>query len=138
MIAIEQSVLTDDIKKFTFDGFAAYAVKTIGFNGTGSDIIAFTAKEDEEVIGALSVLTFYGALWIKYLFIKEEYWGIEIGKQLIDRAIQFAKEQNLTFIFVETLSFQALGFYQKLGFELEFTRTGYQNGISFHYLRKDL
>lgn len=40
------------------------------------------------------------------------------------------------FAFVETMSFQALDFYRKMGFELEFTRSGYKHGTAFHYLRK--
>ena len=34
---------------------------------------------------------------------------------------------------------KAIEYYtQKLGFELEYTRTGYINGLAFHYLRKAL
>jgi len=36
------------------------------------------------------------------------------------------------------MSFQALEFYQKMGFELDFTRPGYAHGTSFHYLSKKL
>ena len=53
-------------------------------------------------------------------------------------ALKYGKENKCPFAFVETMSFQALDFYQKLGFQLEYTRTGYAHGTSFHYLRKDL
>jgi hypothetical protein len=54
------------------------------------------------------------------------------------KALQYGRDKDCPFAFVETMSFQALDFYQKMGFQLELTRTGYAHGTSFHYLRKDL
>jgi len=56
----------------------------------------------------------------------------------MEKALHFAKENGCHFAFVETMQFQALGFYQKLGFELEFSRSGYANDGIFHYLKKNL
>lgn len=52
------------------------------------------------------------------------------------RAKEYARDNNVAFCFVETFHFQALGFYQKIGFMLEFTREGYAQRASFHYLSK--
>ncbi|RYE05771.1 MAG: hypothetical protein EOP33_00685 [Rickettsiaceae bacterium] len=61
-----------------------------------------------------------------------------MGKQLINSMLSFGKKEGLTFAFGETLNFQALEFYKKNGFKLEFTRNGFQADVSFHYLRKYL
>jgi len=55
----------------------------------------------------------------------------------MEHAFTFGRENKCPFAFVETMSFQAVEFYQKIGFQLEFTRSGYAHGTSFHYLRKD-
>ncbi|MGI4776006.1 MAG: GNAT family N-acetyltransferase [Janthinobacterium lividum] len=138
MIKIQQIHLTDTIRNFIFQGFSEHAINSIGFDGIGREQITFTAYDEGEIVGTISVLTFFGALWIKYFFIKENYRNEGIGSQLMNSALKFGKDAGLTFAFVETLSFQALKFYEKNGFKLEFTRSGFQAGISFHYLRKYL
>lgn len=41
-------------------------------------------------------------------------------------------------LIVETMSFQAPEFYQKMGFKIEFSRPGYAKNNCFHYLKKNL
>lgn len=48
------------------------------------------------------------------------------------------KTRECHFAFVETMSFQALEFYQKMGFKQDFVRTGYAHNTSFHYLSRKL
>lgn len=59
-----------------------------------------------------------------------------MGVRLMECALKYGSDKACPFAFVETMSFQALGFYRKMGFELEFTRSGYKHGTSFHYLQK--
>lgn len=54
------------------------------------------------------------------------------------KVLQFGKDNKLPFIYVETLNFQAPEFYKKLGFEIEFSRSGFSHDVAFHYLRKYL
>ncbi len=61
-----------------------------------------------------------------------------LGTELMEVAFKFGRENKCPFAFVETMSFQALGFYQKNEFQLDFTRSGYSHGTSFHYLQKKL
>ena len=56
----------------------------------------------------------------------------------MEYALTYGRDNKCSFAFVETMSFQAIGFYQKIGFELEFTRSGYKRDTSFYYLRKSL
>ncbi len=56
----------------------------------------------------------------------------------MEYALEFGKKRGCQFAFVETMSFQALEFYQKNGFAIDFSREGYARNTSFHYLRKDL
>jgi ribosomal protein S18 acetylase RimI-like enzyme len=57
---------------------------------------------------------------------------------LIGHVEEYAKSQNCDFVFLETMSFQALDFYEKLGFKVELKRDGYAEGASIYYLKKNL
>jgi len=138
MIKVNQEILTEDIREFILNGFSEHSISKLGYNGFVKEQIAFTAKENNKLIGAIIVSPYYGALWIKLFFVDKNYRGNRIGKQLLEKALNHGKEQKLKFAFVETLSFQALEYYKNFGFVLEFTREGYQNEIAFHYLRKYL
>jgi len=63
---------------------------------------------------------------------------LRYAKKLMKRAFLYGKERGCRFAFLETLSFQAPEFYEKLGFEVELKRDGYDHNTSFYYLRKDL
>ncbi len=138
MFNIVQEPLTDQLKKQIYEGFSRYSVEQTGHDEK-FDPIAFIAKDEKgHFIGAVVVELFWGALHIKYLFIDEKHRGKRVGQGLIEKAFRYGKAQKCPFAFVETMCFQAFGFYQKMGFQLEYTRTGYSHGTSFHYLRKDL
>ena len=79
-----------------------------------------------------------GQLHIKYLFVEENYRCLGIATELMQHAINYGKSRNCTFVFVETMNFQAVGFYQKLGFNVKLSRGGYDKNSSLNYLKKDL
>ena len=117
-----------------------FGKKKTGVAGDGLDVLptSFEAWDGEIFIGAVVVKLFWGQMHVKYLYVDEAYRGKGIASRLMEGAISFAREQKCDFIFVETLSFQALDFYTKHGFDLEFTRPGYACHTSFHYLKKTL
>ncbi len=133
---IVRQKLTDELKATIDAGFSRHATVMCGADEKFETIV-FIAMEDDLFIGACAVQKFWGALHIKYLFIEDKFRGKKVGTQLMEKAFEFAKQEKCPFAFVETMSFQGIGFYQKLGFVLEFTRKGYAHGTSFHYLRKD-
>ncbi len=135
MFHYQQEAVTEALKKQIDEGFSLHSIAVTGFDERGTPV-AFTVYDGERFIGGVIVAIFWGALHIKTLFIEEAYRGQGVGRGLMEHAFQYARESKLPFVFVETMSFQALGFYQKLGFELEFTRPGYAHGTSLHYLRK--
>lgn len=137
MIQFKQEAVTEALKKQIDEGFSRHSIAVTGFDERGTPV-AFTVYDGELFIGGVIVAIFWGALHIKTLFLDEAYRGQGVGRGLMEHAFQYAKAHDLPFAFVETMSFQALEFYQKLGFELEFTRPGYAHGTSLHYLRKAL
>lgn len=135
---IRQNKLTDEIKRKIFRGFGQQAIKTTGINGLSEDPISFEIFNGAEFVGAIVVQLFWEQLHIKYLFVEESYRGQGIARQLMNHALEFGKKRRSHFAFVETMSFQAPEFYQKMGFMIEFSRSGYAKNTTFHYLKKSL
>lgn len=135
MIEVRQQCLTEDLKKLIYEGFSRHAISMIGHDEK-FDPVAFIADDQECFAGAIVVELFWGALHVKYIYVDDGYRGKRVGAQLMEYALKYGRDKECPFAFVETMSFQALDFYQKMGFELEFTRSGYKHGTSFHYLRK--
>jgi GNAT superfamily N-acetyltransferase len=137
MIEVKQQALSEDLKKQIYEGFSHHAIAMIGHDEK-FDAVAFVANEKGFFSGAIVIELFWGALHIKYVYVEDKYRGHGVATQLMENALKYGRDNKCPFAFVETMSFQALGFYKKMGFALEFTRSGYKHGTSFHYLRKDL
>ena len=82
----------------------------------------FTATLDDEIIGVVSGATFFSEVYIDELVVKDEYRGKGIGTQLIKAVEESFSGQDFDNINCCTNGFQASGFYEKCGFQLEFVR----------------
>ncbi len=135
---IQQNKLLDEVKKRIFDGFRSHAIESTGINGLREEPISFEMFDGIEFVGAIVVQPFWEQLHIKYLFVEKNYRGQGIARQLMNHALEFGIKRGYHFAFVETMSFQAPEFYQKMGFTIEFSRQGYAENTTFHYLKKSL
>lgn len=136
--SIKQSKFTPEIKKHISDGLKKHAIKTMGIDGTSLEPVAFEITHEENLAGYAVVQLFWGQLYIKYLYVEEEFRGFGLAKKLMEEIFHYGKTQGCTFAFVETMNFQAPDFYQKLGFKIEFISSGYNKDVSFYYLSKQL
>ncbi len=129
--------VSEELKKIVLEGFGRHSIEMTGHDEK-FESVAFVAYNGDNFAGIIEVVLFWGALHIKKVYINEDCRGQGLGNKLMELACGYGRENKCPFAFVETMSFQALGFYQKNGFQLEFTRPGYSHGCSFHYLKKDL
>lgn len=137
MFEIHQQSLSESLKSQINQGFGQHAIAMVGFDER-NEPVCFVAHEKDHFAGAIVVQLFWGALHIKYLFLEEAQRGKGLGTELMIHAESFAKQHKCPFIFVETMSFQAGAFYEKMGFKVDFTRSGYAHNTSLVYLKKDL
>lgn len=82
------------------------------------EVFGFYAFEDGEIIGGMVVYEEFQWLYIQKTFISDKYRGKNIGSAIFKRLEEYAKQRNLVGIRVETLDFQAKGFYEKVGCKL--------------------
>jgi ribosomal protein S18 acetylase RimI-like enzyme len=135
---ITQTILTPELKTSIYKDFAKHAIDTVGFDGLAQDPVAFQIIENDGSLGVCVCQLFWGNLHIKYLLTHKEHRGRGIAAALMEYAFAFGKKNGCHFAFVETMSFQAPAFYQKLGFEIELKREGYAAGTSLYYLKREL
>ena len=135
---IQQAPLTEEIKNIINKGFKEHAIETIGRNELDPPICFYFTDTKNKIIAAVVTQNFWGALHIKNVWVHKERRSHGYGRTLMNEALKYAKEKGYKFAFVETMSFQAPEFYQKLGFKLELKRDGYSLDTSFCYFKKDL
>ena len=94
--------------------------------------------DSHEVIGGLYGKVSYRWLLIDLVSVPESMRGQGIGERLMRMAEEVAQKKNCTGIWLETFSFQAPEFYQKLGYS-EFGRLAdYPPGHTRLYYQKSL
>jgi ribosomal protein S18 acetylase RimI-like enzyme len=101
-------------------------------------LCVFARDEVGNIIGGLTGRTYWQYLDIAFLWVDEKYRGEGYATQLMKAAEVEAIARGCERVFLDTLSFQALGFYQKLGYA-EFGRlSGFSGKYDRHYLHKRL
>ncbi|RYH22500.1 GNAT family N-acetyltransferase [archaeon] len=134
---IIEEPFTNELKKQIYDGFTQHSISMIGHDEK-NPAVCFVVRENGKFLGTITFELFWGALHIKYIYVEEGNRGRQLGTKLLNKAEEYGRTHNCAFSFLETMSFQALDFYLKNGYDLEFTRSGFSHGSSFHYLRKEL
>jgi GNAT superfamily N-acetyltransferase len=99
--------------------------------------VAFLVQQgDAPPRGGLVGAVYWGALYIDLLWVPDELRGQGIGTRLMAQAEAFARRYGCNFVHLDTMSFQARGFYEKVGYTVFATLTGYPNGVERYYLVK--
>jgi predicted acetyltransferase len=98
----------------------------------------FIKDNKQNVLGGISGATFYGSLYVDSLwivpFLRKKGWGT----RLMQEAEKIGKERNSRFVTVNTMDWEAVPFYKKLGYSIKFTREGYDKNSKMFLLRKSL
>ncbi|MFF2480991.1 GNAT family N-acetyltransferase [Paenibacillus sp. NPDC058071] len=106
-------------------------------NGNYREVQLYLKDADNRVYGGLLGEICWNWLEIKILFVDESVRKSGYGTKLLQEAEKLAKENKCEFIKLDTLSFQALDFYKRHGFEVFGT---IENAArhTHYYLKKDL
>ncbi len=97
----------------------------------------FIRDENNEIQGGVNGVNLYGCLYIDQLWVAESLRAKGYGTKLIELAEKHGIELGCTFATVNTMDWEALGFYKKLGYQIEFERHGFLKDSIFYFLRKN-
>ena len=89
------------------------------------------------IVAGLTGETYGGWLFVKYLWVRDDLRGGGVGRELMAQAEKRAFDRGCHSAWLDTFSFQARGFYKKLGYE-EFGTLDYPPDHKRHFMRKRL
>ena len=98
----------------------------------------FIRDDGGKVVGGCNGCFLYGCLVVDTLWVAESLRGQGYGTKLMQAAERLGVEGGCRFMTVNTMDWEALDFYKKLGFNIEFERKGFDKGSIFYFLRKEL
>lgn len=98
----------------------------------------YYVDESERKLAGLTGETFGNWLCINYLFVAENLRNKGIGTKIVLSAEDEARKRNCKYVFVDTFSFQAPKFYEKLGYKEVFSLNEYPYTGKRHYYIKKL
>lgn len=100
---------------------------------------AFFVKDPSgQIVAGVKGSCLYGCLYVDSLWVDEGLRKQGWGTKLIHDCEKLGRERQCTFVSLTTMDWEALPFYQKLGYGTEFVREGYENGSKMLVLRKEL
>jgi GNAT superfamily N-acetyltransferase len=79
--------------------------------------VAAFVRRGQAIVAGLAGETYAGWLFVRYLWVSEQLRGQGVGRRLMEAAELRARERGCHGAWLDTFSFQAPGFYRKLGFE---------------------
>ena len=133
--------ITDKIKeqdeKIIYQGLLEYNLARIE-DKNPKDLGIYLQDETGEKVGGLIGNTHGNWLFVKYLWVREDQRGQNIGSALLKQAEETAKERGCRYAFLDTFSFQAPAFYEKHGYMSVFTLEEYPVTGKRYYFTKTL
>lgn len=115
----------------------AYNVAQAG-DGKSELLTLLVRDEQGEIRGGLYGRFFYRWLFIELLSVPEQARGDGMGSKLMRMAEDLAHEKECVGIWLDTFSFQAPQFYQKLGYSELGQIVDYPPGHRRHFFQKRL
>ena len=101
-------------------------------------VILLSHPESDDIVGGLYGSTAFSHLWIDLLFVPESVRGLGIGRKLMTQAEAEAMRRGCRAATLDTFSFQARGFYERLGYSVFGILNDCPPGHSRFYLTKPL
>jgi GNAT superfamily N-acetyltransferase len=107
---------SDEVREAILGGLAEFNAA----NGYDADLehVALVVREGGEIAGGLWGKTVYGWLFVEYLIVPEHLRGRDLGSELMRAAEEMAQRRGCVGAWLTTFSFQARGFYERLGYSV--------------------
>lgn len=135
-LTLEDSSAQDDIMAL-HRGLEAFNRRVAG-DVDYRPLNVFVRDDAGTVIGGLLGATYWSWLAIEILWLQDDLRGGGLGTHLVTMAEEEAMRRGMRHAQVDTVDFQALPFYQKLGYTVFGQLENCPEGHTRYYLAKDL
>jgi GNAT superfamily N-acetyltransferase len=112
-LSIEADPTFEDVR-FLEECLYEYNVAQTGVDG-GQWLAIFLRDDRQTIQAGLKGWTWCGSCYLQTVWVHETLRGHDIGTQLLQAAEQEARRRGCDHMVLSSYSFQAPGFYQKLG-----------------------
>ena len=134
---VETQNITEQDKDAIFEQLLKYNLSHIE-DKSPQDIGIYLEDDNGNKVAGLIGDTHGNWLEIEYLWVNDDLRGQNIGTELMQKAESIAKSRGCKYAFLNTFSFQAPDFYNKLGYKEEFVLNEYPRTGKRHYYTKQL
>jgi ribosomal protein S18 acetylase RimI-like enzyme len=101
--------------------------------------LCYTLLDPEgEVVGGILAEIYWGWFYVDLLWVKEELRDQGHGHSLMTQAEEEARKRGATNAYLDTFSFQAPAFYEKLGYRVFGELPDYPPGQTRYFMTKQL
>jgi GNAT superfamily N-acetyltransferase len=128
---------TEADRRVIVDGLLDFNRRVIG-EPDERELAVVVRDAQDQVVGGLLGHVRWRWLYVSKLWLPEALRGKGIGTRLMREVEAYAKQRDCDGVFLDTFEYQALPFYEKLGYEQFGTLEGYPPGYRQFYLRKTL
>ena len=137
-------IVIKSLSSLTEEEGAALAAPLLAFNRAAfpamdaQTVALILESNGERIEGGLWGEILYDWLRIDIVAVPENLRGAGIGTRLMVEAEAAARHAGCEGLWLDTFSFQARGFYEKLGFEIAGEIPNHPRGESRYFMRKQL
>ena len=135
-IALTEEPDRDDVQ-FLDDRLYEFNAAATGFHD-GRLLALFARNAEHAIVAGLYGWTWGGCCEIRTVWVHEEWRGRGLGTKLLAAAETEARARGASQLVLDTHSFQAPRFYQRLGFEAAGSVSDCPTGYEKIYMRKVL
>ncbi len=100
--------------------------------------LAVSLREGNEIVGGIVGEVWTTVLFIQLFWLEQRLRRKGFGAKLIKAIEDEARRFGAAFAYVDTMSFQAPGFYRGFGYKEFGSIEGYPGGVTRHWLTKAL
>jgi ribosomal protein S18 acetylase RimI-like enzyme len=129
---------TKEASGIVLEGLMDNITKQIGNIPFGIAVKVFLWNPRDRVVGGVVGEIFGGWLYISLLWVEESLRHQGYGTNLMDMLEKEAIQRGCRYAHVDTFSFEARPFYEKLGYTVFGTLEDYPEGHCKYFLKKNL
>jgi ribosomal protein S18 acetylase RimI-like enzyme len=134
---VKQSPTEEDVAAVRNGALWAFNVAQTG-DGDLQHLVIHVVTDTGAMIGGLVGTYLWGWLHIETVIIAESFRQQGVGTQLMRAAEIDARQRGYRNIYLETMSFQARPFYERMGYEVFGTLDDFPPGHQQYFMRKTL